>query len=179
MVRLSAEASAAEEVNFWNPSAHYLFRGPVGSPFLFRLKAPINMIGGFGLVAYAERLPEWLAWECFGQANGAATLQEMRGQVARLREHAAITAEKSLSQIGCIILSQPVLFPPDLWIPQPTGWARANLRYAKYDLTGEGKRVWDACVERIQAASLSPTILPAHPAMDRYGAPVLIKPRLG
>ena len=34
-----------DEVNFWNPSDYYLFRGAVGSPFLFRLKSPSNAIG--------------------------------------------------------------------------------------------------------------------------------------
>jgi len=65
---------AQEEVNFWNPSGRNLFRGKVGSPFIFRLKAPVNMIGGFGLVSWADRMPEWLAWECFGQGNGAPTV---------------------------------------------------------------------------------------------------------
>jgi hypothetical protein len=33
---------ALEEVNFWNPSDFYLFRGSVGSPFFFRLKSPVT-----------------------------------------------------------------------------------------------------------------------------------------
>lgn len=28
-----------DEVNFWTPSAHFAFRGDVGSPFFFKLKA--------------------------------------------------------------------------------------------------------------------------------------------
>jgi len=59
-----------EEVNFWFPSDYRIFRGPVGSPWLFRLKSPVNMIGGFGIVERAKRLPEYLAWECFGKDNG-------------------------------------------------------------------------------------------------------------
>ena len=59
-----------EEVNFWRPSAHHSFNGPPGSPFFFKLKSPLNAIGGFGLVAKFSRLPDWLAWECFGEANG-------------------------------------------------------------------------------------------------------------
>jgi hypothetical protein len=27
-----------------------------------------------------------------------------------------------------------VFFPPELWIPQPAEWKKANLRYEKYDL---------------------------------------------
>lgn len=171
-----------EEVNFWNPSDHYMFRGPVGSPFLFRLKAPVNMIGGFGIVALADRMPEWLAWECFGQGNGAADLGAMRSQIGRLRESSDIQKRDTLDQIGCIILSRPVFFPPDLWIPQPTDWQKANLRYARYDLNaGEGKRVWEACVERAQALPL-PTVDPPLPGLaagDRFGTPTLVAPRLG
>jgi putative restriction endonuclease len=170
-----------EEVNFWNPSDHYIFRGAVGCPFLFRLKAPINAVGGFGLVSWADRMPEWLAWECFGQGNGAHTLEAMRVQIQRLRQRSQIQDRQSLDQIGCIILAQPIFFPPDLWIPQPTDWAKANLRYARYDLTvGEGLRVWRECLDR--AASLS---LPPSPAelvatqRERFGAPTLVAPRLG
>ena len=31
--------SDLDEVNFWTPSAHWAFRGDVGSPFFFKLKA--------------------------------------------------------------------------------------------------------------------------------------------
>ena len=171
-----------EEVNFWTPSDHYMFRGPVGSPFLFRLKAPVNMIGGFGVVAWADRMPEWLAWECFGQGNGSPSLAAMVEQIARLRASSAIQKRDTLDRIGCIILSRPVLFPPELWIPQPTDWQKSNLRYAGYDLTvGEGKRVWDACLQRAQGTPL-PSVEPPLPAVadgDRFGTSALVAPRLG
>lgn len=170
-----------EEVNFWNPSDYYLFRGAVGSPFFFRLKAPINAIGGFGVVSYSQRMPEWLAWECFGRGNGAPTLEAMREQIRRLRERSQIQHRDSLDQIGCIILSQPVFWPPELWIPQPTDWARANLRYKGYDLTvGEGLRVRRECLDRAAALSLPP--VPAasiEMQRERFGSPTLIQPRLG
>lgn len=171
-----------EEVNFWNPSDHYMFRGPVGSPFLFRLKAPVNMIGGFGIVSWADRMPEWLAWECFGRGNGAPDLAAMRQQIGRLRASSDIQKRDTLDQIGCIILSKPVFFPPELWIPQPADWQKANLRYAKYDLTsGEGLRVWEACLQRARAIPL-PAVDPLLPVLDgaeRFGAPALVAPRLG
>src|SRR5262245_27012994 len=91
-----------DEVNFWNPSDYYLFRGAVGSPFFFRLKSPRNAIGGFGLVSYADRMPEWLAWECFGTGNGARTMEEFRERVVELREKGDIQGRETLEQIGCI-----------------------------------------------------------------------------
>jgi len=169
------------EVNFWNPSDYYMFRGAIGSPFLFRLKAPVNKIGGFGVVSWADRMPEWLAWECFGQGNGAPSPDALHAQIARLRERSDIQRRETLDQIGCIILSEPVFFPPELWIPQPADWQRANLRYARYDLTtGEGRRVWEACLAA--AASLAAPIadqVPATATAPRFGEPVLIRPRLG
>ena len=38
-----------EDVNFWQPGGNTNFKvlGP-GAPFLFRLKSPINKIGGLG-----------------------------------------------------------------------------------------------------------------------------------
>jgi putative restriction endonuclease len=126
-------------------------------------------------------MPEWLAWECFGQGNGAPTLEAMRVQIVRLRERSDIKNRETLEQIGCIILSQPVFFPRDLWIPQPVDWAKANLRYARYDLAaGEGRRIWEEC--RARAAGLSaPVAATIEPVAERerFGEPVLIRPRLG
>lgn len=170
-----------EEVNFWNPSGRNVFRGKIGSPFIFRLKAPVNMIGGFGLVSWADRMPEWLAWECFGQGNGAPTLERMRAQIRRLRERSDIQDGAALNQIGCIILSQPVFLPTHLWIPQPSDWKKANLRYEGYDLTsGEGLRVWQACIERASTTTAPvSSILETLEPHERFGSPVLVRPRLG
>ena len=67
-------ALAPDEVNFWQPSGGTTFHTTEpGTPVFFKLKVPHNAIGGFGLLARAERLPSWLAWDAFGEANGAAT----------------------------------------------------------------------------------------------------------
>jgi len=73
------------EVNFWTPSDYDAFRGEPGSPFFFRLLAPRNKIGGFGYVQRHARLPEWLAWECFGEGNGAPSLPVMSERLAAIR----------------------------------------------------------------------------------------------
>lgn len=170
-----------EEVNFWNPSDYYAFRGEPGSPFLFRLKSPRNAIGGFGIVARFARLPEWLAWECFAEGNGAATFVEMQERLNAIRVQNRIAGGSELKQIGCIILADAVFFPPDLWITQPADWGRQNLRYKTYDLTeGEGLRVWRECQDRL--LTLVPKV-PLATSMDepaqRWGAPTLVIPRLG
>jgi putative restriction endonuclease len=170
-----------DEVNFWNPSDYYAFGGEPGSPFFFRLKAPRNAIGGFGIFARFDRLPEWLAWECFEQGNGAATLGELQTRLRNIRETNKISGRSRLPQIGCIILSGAVFFPENLWVRQPADWGRQNLRYKGYDLTtGEGLRIWQECQERaatIQLGGYAPVT--ERPEADRFGEPILVRPRLG
>ena len=111
--------------------------------------APVNAIGGFGLVSRFAKLPEWLAWECFAEGNGAATFPEMQARLDKIRVQNKIQGGGELKQIGCIILADAVFFPREMWIPQPTDWGRQNMRYKGYELTeGEGRRVWRECQER-------------------------------
>lgn len=170
-----------EEVNFWSPSDYHAFHGTPGAPFFFKLKAPRNAIGGFGYVASFSRLPDWLAWECFGEGNGAATLEDFKRRLDTLRERNRLRGAGGPSQIGCIVLVQAVFFPPEAWIPQPTDWATRNLRYTRYDLTtGEGARIWQACQERLAGRTAAAReAFVAREERARYGEPVLVRPRLG
>lgn len=171
-----------EEVNFWNPSSYYAFRGEAGSPFFFRLLSPRNVIGGFGLVSGFSRLPEWLAWECFGVGNGSASFAEMQQRLNSIRLKNGMKVDGELQQIGCIILQSAIFFPKELWVQQPLDWGKQNLRYKSYDLSvGEGKRVWQECLQR--ASIISSEIISEIPAQEvsanRYGRPLLIVPRSG
>jgi putative restriction endonuclease len=183
-----AQKGRWDEVNFWNPSDYYAFRGERGSPFFFRLKSPRNAIGGFGLVQRFDKLPEWLAWECFEEGNGAPTFELMQSRLHAIREKSDIKGKSELRQIGCIILAQAIFFPEALWIRQPSDWAPQNLRYTGYDLTeGEGERIWRECLERATPTGLFPgfaresesTDSPLAPNLARRGTPVLVAPRLG
>ncbi len=66
------------EVNFWAPGATPFRALQAGELFLFKLHAPLNFIVGGGVFAYANITPCSLAWEAFGEANGATSLSEMR-----------------------------------------------------------------------------------------------------
>ena len=59
------------EVNFWAPSAANFRALQPGELFLFKLRAPHNVIVGGGIFTYANTLPCSLVWEAFGEANGA------------------------------------------------------------------------------------------------------------
>src|SRR5262245_28041757 len=142
-------AGDLEEVNFWTPSTHHAFRGDPFSPFLFKLKAPHNAICGFGYFARYSPLPDWLAWEAFGKGNGCETLEAMRTRISGLRRGMNYRGAGPRTQIGCILLVQPVFFAPIDWIPQPEDWPPRSLRPTRYDLSsGEGLRAWEGCLAR-------------------------------
>ncbi len=177
-----------EEVNFWRPSAHHGFNGPPGSPFFFKLKAPHNAIGGFGLVTRFDRLPDWFAWECFEEGNGAGSFEEMEQRLNEIRVRNRFIDAGPIPQIGCILLSGAVFFPRDMWIPQPADWSPRNLTYQRYDLdSGEGLRIWRECVERLELLKVRVGTFPVSAVLERafevnrerFGAPRLIQPRLG
>ena len=56
-----------------------------GELFLFKLHAPRNFIVGGGVFAYENSLRCSLAWEAFGESNGASSLGEMRARIAKYR----------------------------------------------------------------------------------------------
>ena len=61
-----------DEVNFWKPTTTHAFE-PLNSRHSFSSsKLPIRAIAGFGYFARYSELPEWMAWDCFGPANGSA-----------------------------------------------------------------------------------------------------------
>ncbi len=174
---LSAQPSL-DEVNFWQPSGRTEFHAiQPGELFLFRLKSPRNMIGGFGVFEQASRLPLSLAWDAFGIKNGAATYDEMRERVSRYVQGAV----RGDHVLGCRIVTQPVFLSELAWIPLPPSWT-ANVQVGKvYGTdTEEGRALWDRVMEAGLRQPGAPVFEPvAEPERTRFGDPVLIKPRLG
>ncbi len=167
------------EVNFWRPgSAGFALLQP-GEPFFFKLKAPYNAVGGFGLFARFARLPVWRAWDVFGQASGTADEYELLARLQRLGRDANI-ADGFNRVIGCIAVTEAVFFTPDEWVPTPADWAPTIMSVRGYDLDdGEGQRLWRACLERAAARKRAADW--ALEALDdeRRGRPIVIRPRLG
>lgn len=173
-----------DEVNFWTPSAYWSFRGEIGSPFFFKLKARYNnAICGFGIFTRYSKLPDWLAWDSFQTRNGCPTLDAMRERIGRIRDRIDYQGPKSKNEIGCILLAQPVFFSEKNWIRGPHDWPPANLRNKKYNLSsGEGLRIWNECLERISPSDVPKQISDIPVVSDvsvRYGTPLLVQPRLG
>ncbi len=169
-----------EEVNFWKPSATRPTRAPEFSPFIFKLRAPYNAICGFGYFARYSRLPDWLAWDTFGIANGCSSLAEMQSRITGIRDRIRFRGG-NVAEIGCVLIVQPTLFPMDRWVLPPRDWSPRTQVDKRYDLTaGEGARVWLEC---LAAASVLPRKdLASRASVDqspRYGTPQLVAPRLG
>src|SRR3546814_9535313 len=78
------------EVNFWSPSPRPFQALRPGELFLFKLHAPVNMIVGGGVFAFVNTMPLALAWEAFGEANGASSLGEMRTRILRHRDRKSV-----------------------------------------------------------------------------------------
>ena len=170
------------EINFWTPSDRRRFSAPEFSPFFFKLKAPYRAIAGFGYFARWSSLPPWLAWECFDEGNGCESLDALEARLAAIRARIGYVPSGPVPSIGCILLVHPVFFPRDAWIPQPSDWHDRTVSSTAYDLTlGEGKRIWDQCLERAQMLEPPRAGFPrvAAPASPRYGSPQMITPRLG
>lgn len=51
--------------------------------FLFKLRSSKNFIIGGGLFGHESIVPISLAWDAFGERNGAASLDEMRARADR------------------------------------------------------------------------------------------------
>lgn len=170
-----------DEVNFWKPTTTQRFRAPEFSPFLFKLKAPHRAIAGFGYFARYSELPEWLAWDCFGPANGSGSFEEMHARLEKIRTKIKAAPQKGILQIGSIVVVNATFFSRNEWIPQPRDWAESNLRHTVYDLdVGEGARIWAECLTRVQR---DPDVRVAEDEVageaPRYGSPLLVRPRLG
>ncbi len=167
-----------KDANFWRPSAR-AFRLEAGTPFFFKLKAPANAVAGFGYFAGFTILPDWLAWDTFGEANGVGDLRELRGRLSGIQKRARIQADAG-GRIGCCLVAESVFFAQDDWVAAPRDWKPRTQTGSRYDLSkGEGERVWRECLARAAGAQRPALRESVPPAAERYGAPVLHTPRLG
>jgi len=166
-----------EEVNFWQPGGNQLFKAlKPGELFLFKLHSPDNFVVGGGFFTHSSLLPVSLAWEAFGQKNGAATFEEMRSKIARLRSGHVDPNEDF--KIGCIILQHPFFLPRSDWIPVPSDFSLNIVQGKTYDLdSGTGKELWDTV--QMRARSRPAVQFQVGDGQVTWSNPVLVRQRLG
>ena len=168
-----------DEVNFWQPGGSHRFQSlNPGEPFLFKLHSPRDYIVGGGFFAHNSILPLSLAWDAFGEKNGARSLEEMRIRTEKYRRKPSNHGEDY--QIGCILLEQPFFFKKEDWIPIPSDWKANIVQGKRYDTsTGLGKKLWEDVELRVKAKVDLWKKATLTDVEDRYGSPVMILPRLG
>jgi putative restriction endonuclease len=164
------------EVNFWSPSDSSFRALQPGEFFLFKLHSPNNFIVGGGIFAHANSMPCSLAWEAFGEANGARSLAEMRTRIAKYRKIKPDDREDFV--IGCRVLTQPFFFERTSWIAVPENFSRNIVKFKGYSTEDvEGRRLWDVVQDALAGIAVPLGLYEAPQA--RYGEPVLVRPRLG
>lgn len=174
-----------EDINFWQPGGTLTFKAiERGAPFLFKLKSPINAIGGVGFFASHSFLPLSVAWDYFGDRNGCRTFAEFKKKITAYRDKKKQIEDNPV--IGCIVLTEPVFFDKDDWIEVPASWNKSIVQGKTYSTEDiEGRALWKEVEERLSRINLLNRKLKESDAIavadgiDRFGSPVLIKPRLG
>jgi putative restriction endonuclease len=131
--RFLAARPHVTEVNFWQPSGNREFHvlAP-GEPFFFKTHYPHNKVAGGGFFSDSARLRVSEAWEFFGDANGVASIDEMRTRIGRYR-HAPMGADED-PVIGCLFVRDVRFFPEDLIKEPPPAFAANIVRGKSYDL---------------------------------------------
>lgn len=164
---------APDEVNFWQPSAERrAVRLDAGALFLFKLHAPRNYVVGGGFYVRYSALPARLAWDAFGEKNGAPTYATLRERVERYRR-GPIAGDP---YIGCNILNAPFFLDQEDWIPIPDSWAPNTQQGRTFDTeTSDGLKLWNAIHERLKP---SPS-LDKQIEAPRFGDEYLTRARLG
>lgn len=134
-----------EDINFWQPTPKTFNILPSGGAFLFKLKAPRNAIGGVGFFTRQTILPLSIAWEIFGERNGAATLQSLQRSISGYRKD----WYDPNPTIGCIVLTDPIFFRPEDWIK--IDWNKNIVQGKSYELEStEGRNLWAQILPTIQ-----------------------------
>lgn len=179
--KLHSSKPKVDEVNFWRPSSTQGFSVlSWGEPFLFKLHAPRNFIVGGGFFTKFLPLPVSLAWEAFGEANGARSLEEVKVRIGKYRKQPIGLNEDPV--IGCILLEEPFFFEESDWIPSPADFKLPTQTGKSYDMeSGTGLMLWKEVTARLDRAKVT-TAGPATVAARegaRFGKVVLMTPRLG
>ncbi|RKY17567.1 MAG: HNH endonuclease [Planctomycetota bacterium] len=149
-----SEGQRLDEVNFWRPKSQQAVRSITpGAPFFLRLKRPHHAIAGFGFFAHWQLVPFSLAWELFGQKNGAPNREAFRSSITAFR--GSDPEAPGATPLGCIVLRDVVFFERERWLPWGSreDWSRNIVNDKRYELASEpGARLLSLIRARYDAA---------------------------
>ncbi|MCK4817934.1 HNH endonuclease [bacterium] len=138
-----------EDINFWQPGgiAGFKVLNP-GDPFLFKLKYPLNAISGIGFYSTHSILPLDVAWDIFGERNGVESYLKFKQKIISYRT--ASNTFESNPNIGCIVLTDPILFNKEDWITVPKSWGKSIVQGKSYSTDDfEGADLWTKIEQRL------------------------------
>jgi len=179
--RYLAARPGITEVNFWRPSGDREFRVlAVGEPFFFKTHKPHDRVvgGGFYSDFAALRISE--AWALFGEANGVASLAEMRARVGRYRRTPIGIDEDPF--IGCVFVRDTTFFESTALAEPPPAFAPNIVQGKSYDTLAEPVHSYfEELLTRLLAAPLllADDGITWHRPGPAYGDPRLQRQRLG
>jgi putative restriction endonuclease len=173
-----------EDINFWQPGGTMNFKVLTpGAPFLFKLKSPLNAIGGIGFFSSHTFLPISIAWDAFKNRNGCDTYDEFKKMILNYRSD-----KLNLNPtIGCIILTNPIFFDKEDWIETPVDWSKSIVQGKSYDSNELiGRQIW-LRIEKLLEKYLFLNVLDEgknqfileESTSPAYGKSILTKVRLG
>jgi putative restriction endonuclease len=176
-----------DEVNFWKPLGgtgfSYLREGEL---FFFKLKkAHKGKIVGFGQFLMFQQMRVQDAWETFGTKNGVPNRAAMMERIGLYTRRNSGTSPTWNHEIGCIIITNPVFFPPEYWVDAPEDWRDQIVSGKGYSmLEGVGNRIYKDAIRTAEMLRmpLIEDLFGTDVVVDegsRYGEPVLTRPRLG
>jgi putative restriction endonuclease len=107
--RFLADRPDLDEVNLWRPGGGRAFHVlAVGEPFFFKTHHPHNRVAGGGFYSGFATLRLSEAWDFFAEANGAATITQMRHRIGRYRRAPIAPGEDPT--IGCLFVRNATFF---------------------------------------------------------------------
>lgn len=126
---------------------------PAGAPFLFKLHKPDHFIVGGGYFVGYSRLTLRMAWDAFGQDNGAPDFGTFRSLIEQYRTSKGLTTIDP--EIGCVVLNRPFFLDEADWIPAPPNWANSIVQGKGYNTAEEiGMGVWGEVAAAMQGVQL-------------------------
>jgi putative restriction endonuclease len=168
------------EVNFWRPSGDSEFRALTpGEPFFFKTHYPQNRIVGGGFYSGYARLRLSEAWDTFGEANGAASLADMRRLIERYRRGSPNASDDPV--IGSVFVRDVVFFADEDVAPAPPDFAKNVVRGKTYDLAStDYARFFDLLIIQLLGVQVEVDLRDSwHRPGPAYGDPRLMPQRLG
>ena len=174
-----------EDINFWQPSGKFNFKVITpGAPFLFKLKSPLNAIGGLAFFSSHAILPLDVAWDIFRQRNGIDSYAKFKETIKNYRN-----SKNSFEQnpnVGCIVLTDPIFFDRADWIATPGNWGKSIVQGKSYSTDDAlGARLWQqvelllAKYQLFERSDAHKNRFVVEEPQAQYGKEILTKVRLG